>query len=757
MASIYLGRFNGSSTNYGDYHAYFQYDAVSRSGTTITLNNARLYFERIGSGWTSNRLATSGSIAGQINWSNITLNPSGTQSPATMTYSLGTVNIVDVPYTTSTIGLEVQAKGTGASSLWSATSGTVQLNFTGTIAVPVITISEVTATNGNIGSASSININRFSSSFTHNLYYKFAGQSSYTLIASGVATSYGWTIPTSVYALIPNATSISCEILCETYNGVAYIGSASTTMTATVDATTNAPTVSAVITDVNTLTASLTGDASNKIVKYISNARTQITATGKNSATISSVKVTCGDGKTASILDSTLNAVESGLFTVEATDSRGLKSTATYNKTLVNYTKLTLNPLFYRTQPTNGEIALTFNGNYFNDTFGSVVNTLLLKYRYKEKGLAFTNPTLTIANPCVVTFATHGLANGTPIVFTTTGALPTGLVANTIYYVRSVDTNTFNLYDTSAHAIAGGTTGRKTTTGSQSGVHSLYKTLTVTLNGNTYNHGATPIVLGSTFNYEKAYGFEMISNDKIYSGSEIISTPTVARGIPNHWWNKLKFQVEELLQAVKGIYISSTAYISLTSTDNPLQIGLSNGANMVMDSNEIMARNNGANSPLYLNHSGGIVYANASPIVKQSDIDACRVYRNGDYSLVITGAYNNYPTYPFNVEATNINSGNMAVNSNGIKILRNCSFVLISAILNIDLVNEAVQIHIVRNGSAIFTFDSSIRNNMSSIEVPPFLSQAGINDIFTITVGASAGRTYLTRGARSSLQIEIIK
>jgi hypothetical protein len=55
--------------------------------------------------------------------------------------------------------------------------------------------------------------------------------------------------------------------------------------------------------------------------------------------------------------------------------------------------------------------------------------------------------------------------------FTTTGALPTGITASTYYYIRVIDANTFHLYDTSAHAITGGTTGRVITTGSQSGVH----------------------------------------------------------------------------------------------------------------------------------------------------------------------------------------------------------------------------------------------------------------------------------------------
>ena len=60
--------------------------------------------------------------------------------------------------------------------------------------------------------------------------------------------------------------------------------------------------------------------------------------------------------------------------------------------------------------------------------------------------------TLTVASPCVVTSTNHGLRYGTGLVFSTTGALPTGVTAGTTYYARYVAANTFHLYDTEAHA-----------------------------------------------------------------------------------------------------------------------------------------------------------------------------------------------------------------------------------------------------------------------------------------------------------------
>lgn len=77
--------------------------------------------------------------------------------------------------------------------------------------------------------------------------------------------------------------------------------------------------------------------------------------------------------------------------------------------------------------------------------------------------------TMTIANPCVVT-TTKDIKTGTPVIFTTTGALPTGLVAGTTYYWIRTSATTGNLASSKDNALAGTTI---TTTGSESGVHTM--------------------------------------------------------------------------------------------------------------------------------------------------------------------------------------------------------------------------------------------------------------------------------------------
>lgn len=74
--------------------------------------------------------------------------------------------------------------------------------------------------------------------------------------------------------------------------------------------------------------------------------------------------------------------------------------------------------------------------------------------------------TISIAAPGVITQNGHGLGWKNQVLFSTTGALPTGLSADTWYYVIPIDYNTFQVTATSTGSAI-------TTTGSQSGTHSF--------------------------------------------------------------------------------------------------------------------------------------------------------------------------------------------------------------------------------------------------------------------------------------------
>src|ERR1700757_4855286 len=75
--------------------------------------------------------------------------------------------------------------------------------------------------------------------------------------------------------------------------------------------------------------------------------------------------------------------------------------------------------------------------------------------------------TVTIASPGVFTDTAHGFSANQPVKFKTTGTLPTGITANTWYYVVSPTTNTYSVAATAGGAAIN-------TSGTQSGTHTRY-------------------------------------------------------------------------------------------------------------------------------------------------------------------------------------------------------------------------------------------------------------------------------------------
>ena len=102
--------------------------------------------------------------------------------------------------------------------------------------------------------------------------------------------------------------------------------------------------------------------------------------------------------------------------------------------------------------------------------------------------------TMTLATPGVVTL-TGSLPNGTRVWFTTTGALPTGLSANTTYYVVNAATNTFQLSATQGGAAIA-------TSGTQSGVHTLWESAAGVASSTNFNlpdlRGRVPVGVSSS-------------------------------------------------------------------------------------------------------------------------------------------------------------------------------------------------------------------------------------------------------------------
>lgn len=399
MASGTINLNNSSQTSGGGYLM----GKVEWSGTGDTASNqssvtANFYVKKASSTGIIN-VPTTGhwDCSLTINGSNISQSVSASIAADWVLMLTLTVPVAHNSDGSKSITIEASAwgpSGTSYSGLQTVGSGTAVLDN-------IPRASTIGATDANIGATSMIAVNRKSSAYTHSIQYVFGALSGYVTESGGSSateskftnTSIAFIVPTSFYAQIPNAINGTCNLIIKTYYGTTQIGDAkSCTFTATASEANCKPTVSGTVVDSNDVTKALTGDE-RKLVQYYSTALCTITATAKNSATISSKAIggSAVSGDTMSIPN-----VENGSVVFSVTDSRGYSSSVTVNATMVSYVKLTNNATGTRTDPTSGNATLNLNGNYYNGSFGAVDNTLEIKYRIA--GGEYISVTPTISN-----------------------------------------------------------------------------------------------------------------------------------------------------------------------------------------------------------------------------------------------------------------------------------------------------------------------------------------------------------------------
>lgn len=284
--------------------------------------------------------------------------------------------------------------------------------------IPRATTPTLSSASVNMGSTVTIGTPRASSSFTHDLAYSFNG-AAYVSIATGVGTSYTWTVP-DLASKIPSATSGTATIRCITKNGSTTVG------TKTVNMTIKVPTSSAFMPSVSAVSvAEATAGLAAQFGAYIqgkSKLTVQITAAGAKGSTIKSYKTTlAGATYTAAAFTSgVLSASGTLTMTTTVTDSRGRTASKATTIKVVAYSKPAVQ-LFsvYRVDATgaaaeDGEfIAVRYQYSAPSLNGG---NTASMAVTYKKTtDTAYTSPALltgaaisanTTAKPTAPTFST---------------------------------------------------------------------------------------------------------------------------------------------------------------------------------------------------------------------------------------------------------------------------------------------------------------------------------------------------------------
>lgn len=247
--------------------------------------------------------------------------------------------------------------------------------------VPPATPTTMIASNLVIGSNPTFSFTKFNSNVTETVTYDFYGLTG-TIVSGNTASTYsGWTIPTTFYDKIPEATSGTITITVTTYNNGVAIGSEQYTYSVAIPEDACKPALSPVIKDIKPETLALTGDE-NILIKDVSMVEYALNAEPQNAATITYQSITNGSQTIEDLPQGIIDNPETGLFTITVIDSRGLMTTMNVEKQLIEYIKPTCHQKIRMEM--SGEAEVDVNGSIFAGSFGAVENTIKIEVRHTQ-------------------------------------------------------------------------------------------------------------------------------------------------------------------------------------------------------------------------------------------------------------------------------------------------------------------------------------------------------------------------------------
>ena len=194
-----------------------------------------------------------------------------------------------------------------------------------------------------MGTAGTITVTRANNTYTHTVTYSFGSQTG-TIVTKSSSTSISFTPSTSLASQVPNATSGTLTLTCETFNGNTSLGTTSITKTLSVPDSIK-PTVSSA-TYANTNNSLGVYAATLSAIKM-----TAISATAGTGAAIQSYSTTFNGQTYNGTSFTTAIPATSGSYdlVITVTDSRGRTGTRTYTIAYAAYSAPTLSFTAVRT------------------------------------------------------------------------------------------------------------------------------------------------------------------------------------------------------------------------------------------------------------------------------------------------------------------------------------------------------------------------------------------------------------------------
>lgn len=269
---------------------------------------------------------------------------------------------------------------------WTLGDASVSGTLTSSNVATIPRKSSVSGGSGNIGSNTTITITRANSSFTHDLYWTFGDLTG--LIAKGVGTSCTWTIPTSLFAQIPNSNSGTGTITCKTYLDSDYVGESTCSFTAkVVDSNPIFSSSNVSYLDSDSTITEITGN-NQHIVRNLSNLEVTFTdAIAQNSASISKYEITLNGGTktktSATTIDyGKLNVSSDIVVSIKVTDSRGNSTTAKKTISILDWVLPSASILLSRLNNYEDETHLKVTGKISSVNSKNDIESII--YRFKK-------------------------------------------------------------------------------------------------------------------------------------------------------------------------------------------------------------------------------------------------------------------------------------------------------------------------------------------------------------------------------------
>lgn len=372
------GSFTGSILS-GNYKLRIEWSATQNIAANTSKVTAVMYLVQASSWGLSiaSRTDNTTTINGTAyTWTSPAINNSGGKTTKLATVTSGNIAHNADGSKSITISSVFNLRATISGTYRSTITASATINLTD---IPRATQPTLSTTSANMGAVVTISTPRAASSLTHTLTYALiSGGNTLTSgnIASGVGTSYAWTVP-DLASYLPNDTQATALITCATKSGTKTVGTKTARLTVKVPASVVPPQPTLAIAEATDGLAAQFG----AYIQSKSKLAVSVAATGIKGSTIKAYQTTL-EGKTytgSSFTSGTLTGKGSIKLVTKVKDSRGRWSAAR---------ETTVTVLAYSTPQIQTLVARRANSAGAADEEGTY---LALTYKYSVTSLNSKN------------------------------------------------------------------------------------------------------------------------------------------------------------------------------------------------------------------------------------------------------------------------------------------------------------------------------------------------------------------------------